>query len=89
MSDDWGSPEFETYVAQYKAIEKMDDYKALHADLRRMQDSVDVDCLYSIWVDEVNESYVYMVDAATEDAYPIGCIDPFYVGNVKSLYKRS
>lgn len=78
MSDKWGTPEFEEYVSQYSSVAESEDYKAVLADLRRMQDVLDVDCLYTVWADVPGECYVYLVDAAHEDACPPGCIDPFY-----------
>ena len=78
MSDQWGTPEFEEYVSRFESIREMDDYQALLAQLQEMQDEVDVDCLYITWLDVENECNVYLVDAAHEDACPIGCIDPIY-----------
>ena len=78
MSDQWGTPEFEEYVSQFSSIEEMDDYKALRADLRKMQDEIDVDCLFITWLDVENACNVYLVDAAYEDPCPVGCIDPVY-----------
>ena len=82
MSDRWGTPEFEAYTAQFASVEEMEDYQALRSDLRRMQDVLDVDCLFLFWVDRDNECYVYLVDAAYEDACPPGCIDPLFVEDV-------
>ena len=79
QSDQWGRPEFDAYVAQYAPIEEMEDYQTLRKDLRKMQDVLDVDCLYITWLDSENECYLYMIDAAYENACPIGCIDPIYV----------
>ena len=78
MSDQWGTPEFDAYVSQFKLIEDMADYKAVLAQLQEMQDEVDVDCLYITWLDVENECNVYLVDAAHEEPCPIGCIDPIY-----------
>ena len=77
-SDQWGTPEFEAYISQFKAVEEMDDYKAIHAQLQKMQDGIDVDCLYITWIDAENECYVYLVDAAHEEPCPTGCIDPVF-----------
>ena len=81
MSDQWGTPEFEAYISQFAYVEKMEDYQTLRSDLRRMQDVLDVDCLYLSWLDADNACYVYLVDAAYEDACPPGCIDPLYLEN--------
>ena len=87
MSDQWGTPEFEAYLAQFAAVEEMEDYKAIRADLQKMQDQLDVDCLYSVWIDQENKCYVYLVDAAHEGACPPGCIDPFYVDDVDEFIR--
>lgn len=78
LSDQWGTPEFEAYVSLYNSIYDMEDYKILLTDLRRMQDVLDVECLYLIWLDIENGCYVYLVDAAYEETCPVGCIDPLY-----------
>lgn len=85
MSDQWGTPEFEAYVAQFSAIEEMDDYRILRADLRKMQDVLDVDCLYITWLDVENECNVYLIDAAYEDPCPVGCIDPIFTDDAEVL----
>ena len=81
QSDMWGTPEFEAYVSQFAPIGEMEDYQTLLADLRRMQDALNVDCLYITWLDLENRRNVYLLDAAYEDACPIGCIDPLYLEN--------
>lgn len=78
MSDQWGTPAFDAYVSQFASIADMDDYQTLLRDLRAMQDVLNVDCLYITWLDVENECNVYLVDAAYEDACPIGCIDPIF-----------
>ena len=87
MSDMWGSPEFEDYISQFEEIAETDDYKSLLADLRRMQDSIDVDCLYITWIDMDNKCYVYLVDAAYEEPCPIGCIDPIFASNTEDYLR--
>ena len=77
-SDQWGTPEFEEYVSNYNSIYDMEEYKELLSQLQGMQDVLNVDCLYCVWVDVENECYIYLVDAAHEDACPVGCIDPLF-----------
>ena len=89
LSDQWGTPEFEAYTSRFSSIEDMEDYKQLRADLRRMQDVLDVNCLYMIWVDAKNECYIYLVDAAYEDPCPPGCIDPVYLENADVFHDLS
>ena len=78
LSDQWGTPEFEEYLSHYSAIENSEAFLSLREQLRRVQDVIDVDCLYIIWVDLPQKRYVYLVDAAHEDACHPGCVDPFY-----------
>ncbi|MBR0365909.1 MAG: diguanylate cyclase [Clostridia bacterium] len=79
MSDQWGTPEFESYMSRFETVKEMDDYKTVLADLQKMQDEINVDCLYIAWIDKVNECYVYLIDAAHEDPCPPGCIDPVFL----------
>ena len=85
LSDQWGTPAFEEYVSQFSSVKDTEDYQVLLADLRRMQDVLDVDCLYLIWFDTVNRCYVYLIDAAEEGACPPGCIDPIFADDVDGL----
>ena len=78
LSDQWGTPEFEKYVSNYNSIYEMKEYKELLSELQGMQDVLNVDCLYCVWVDVENERYIYLVDAAHEEACPVGCIDPLF-----------
>ncbi|MBR2591103.1 MAG: diguanylate cyclase [Clostridia bacterium] len=78
LSDQWGSPEFNEYIALYKNIENNEDYIFLREHLRKIQDVNHVDCLYLTWIDTEKECVIYLVDAAYEDACPPGCVDPLY-----------
>ena len=78
LSDKWGTPEFNEYIALYKDIEKSEDFLALRKHLRKIQDVNHVDCLYLTWIDVEKECVVYLVDAAYEDACPPGCVDPLF-----------
>ncbi|MBR0414921.1 MAG: GGDEF domain-containing protein [Clostridia bacterium] len=78
LSDRWGTPEFDAYIALYKDIEKNEDFLFLRDHLRKIQDVNHVDCLYLTWIDTENECVIYLVDAAYEDACPPGCVDPLF-----------
>ena len=84
-SDDWGSPEFDAYIARYAALEESEAFQSLLAQLRKIQDVNDVDCLYlsSLGGDS---AFLYLVDGAYEDACPPGCADPIYEENRELLY---
>lgn len=85
LSDKMETPEFEEYVAQFTPVTEMEEYKKLLADLRKLQEKVDVDCLYITWLDVENELLVYLVDAGTEFACPVGTIDPIYMDDPEVL----
>ena len=89
LSDQWGTPEFDKYISKYSEIEKTEEFIYLREQLRQVQDSIDVDCLYVIWPDFPNWRYIYLVDGAYEDACPPGCVDPFYVDDLAVLGDHS
>ena len=84
-SEDWGSDAFDAYIAKFSGLEQTEEYQALLRQLRAVQDNNDVDCLYISVLDVADESFIYLVDAAEEDACPIGCFDPVYEEN-KELF---
>ena len=84
-SDDWGSPEFDAYMARFAEIEKTEEFLFLQKQLRSIQDVNEVDCLYLTALDPVLENIIYLVDGAYEDACPPGCIDPLYEVNRELL----
>ena len=84
-SDDWGTPEFDAYMALYDGIEETEDFKQLHKWLQTIQDLNEVDCIYIVCVDPVNLNAIYLLDAAAEDACPSGCIDEIYEVNYPLL----
>ena len=67
-SDEWGSDAFNAYINRYAAIEQTEDFQTLQRQLRSIQDVNDVDCLYLLALDPVEENVVYIVDGAYEDA---------------------
>ena len=88
-SDQWGTPEFDEYVAQYSSIEETEDFKVVRDELRKMQDVLDVNCLYLLWMDVDNKCLIYLVDADYEEPCPPGCIDPIYLQNLDVLQNPS
>ena len=85
LSDQWGSPEFYSYVSKYSEIENTPEFDYLRKQLRQVQDAIDVDCLYIVWIDVPNWRYVYLVDGAYDDACPPGCVDPLFVDDLSEL----
>lgn len=60
-SEDWGSPEFDVYLSHYAHLEQMPEYQQLLAELRNLQDVLDVDCLYTTYIEPDDEHVVYLV----------------------------
>ena len=77
-SDRWGEPEFDDYLARYAGIEKMEAYTSLREHLRRVQGVNDAQSVYITWLDEDAKTILYLVDAAEEDACPLGVCDRFF-----------
>ena len=79
--------EYEQYIAQFDALQDDATYVAKFdktvAQLRKIQTAnVDfVDCIYLTYVDHANHLFVYLIDAAEEEACDAGCIDPIYEMN--------
>ena len=84
-SDDWGTPEFNAYVANYDYITETEDFIVLHDFLAKMEQATDVKCAYCEFVDIPTESCVYIVDADPVEPCPPGCIDPLYDMNRELL----
>lgn len=84
-SDDWGSDEFYEYLSNFEALSQTPDYKKVLRQLRTIQDTNDVDCVYTSFVEKDSAKFVYLVDAAEEDPCPIGCFDPLYEQNQRLL----
>ncbi len=80
-SEDWGSPEFEEYVAKFSAVSESTEFRQLLAHLRSLQEVNTVDCLYLAAIDKNDETMIYLVDAALEDACDPGVFDPIYEVN--------
>ncbi|MBO7661740.1 MAG: diguanylate cyclase, partial [Clostridia bacterium] len=75
-TDDWGSPEFEAYLQKYDAVQDTAEYKELQKQLRIVQDSNNLQCVYLVYFDVETESTVYLVDGTYgEDNSRPGCFD--------------
>ena len=77
-SDEWGTPEFEAYVARFADIEKSSGFIALRDQLRKIQDVNNVNSIYLIYSDPVSEASIYIADAAYDDNCPPGCFDHYF-----------
>ena len=81
MSDDWGSPEWEEYTAQFDVIKSDPLFINIRNQLRGIVDAntTEIDCLYLSYIDKENEFFVYIVDSADEEYMcPPGCLDPVF-----------
>ena len=90
-SEEWGSPEWNAYIAQFSEVEKTSPFLGMRDFLREIEsvNSNDIDCLYLCYVDPKSGWFVYLVDSATEDPCPPGCIDPIYDINKEVLTNPS
>ena len=72
-----------TYYALYEGIDGTADFIRLRDSLRQIQEvnDDDVDCIYLTYIDVQSESFIYVVDAAEEDACPPGCFDQVFPQN--------
>ena len=86
LSDRWGEDDWNEYIENFKEIETSEEFLSLREMLRKFQDNNNVDCLYLVFIDKVNNYFIYMVDAAYEDACPPGCIDIIYDVNTARRY---
>lgn len=84
-SDEWGSPEFDAYIDNYRAVEESPEFIALRDWMRTFQENGDIDCMYLFWLDGELKNAVYLCDSAIEDPCPPGCIDPIYDFNYPTL----
>ena len=87
--EEWGSDAFNAYLDRFKEIKQTAEYKDLLQQLRGIQEVNSVDCIYLADVDPVYENFIYLVDAALEDACDPGVIDPLYEENAILLSDRS
>ncbi len=80
-SEYWGEPEFYEYLSKFDPVAEMPEYQHVMEQLRLVQDQNDVDCLYINYADPVSVAFLYLVDAAEEDACPPGCVDQYDMDN--------
>ena len=88
LSDEWGSDEWNEYIAQFDGIAQSNEFITMRDFLRRITSaySDDISCVYLSYVDPVNRLFVYVVDAAPdEDACPPGCLDPLFDFNERVI----
>lgn len=80
-STEWGSDEWNEYIANYEGIRDLEVFQKLQDHFRVYQDIYKVDCFYlSIYETDVKHA-LYLVDGAYgEDECPPGCMDSFENG---------
>lgn len=84
-SSEWGSPEFDAYLDNYKSVEESEDFIVVRDNLRKVEKEVSVDCFYIAYVDPVDEVFVYVVDSSEDWPCRPGCIDELYEQNKPNL----
>lgn len=78
LSNRWGEPEFDAYLARFSDVAEMDAYTSLREQLRRVHDVNNVLSIYITYVDVPTRTIIYLVDASEEDCCPPGVCDPFF-----------
>lgn len=83
LSDEWGSDEWNAYIAQFSNISETQTFIDLKKTLSSLAEtSSDIDCFYLSFIDYDRKLFIYVVDSSPEeDACPPGCIDPLYECN--------
>ena len=77
-SSEWGSDEWNAYMANYEGIDQLPVFTKLRDEFRVYQDIFNVDCIYIIKYKTSIKHGIYIVDGAPdEDACPPGCVDSF------------
>ena len=80
-SSEWGSDEWNAYMANYEGIEDLPVFVKVRDVFRVYQDIFNVDCIYVINYKTSLKQGIYVIDGAPdEDACPPGCVDSFEDG---------
>ena len=80
-SSEWGSDEWNAYMANYEGIEDLPVFVKVRDEFREYQDIFNVDCIYVINYKTSLKQGIYVIDGAPdEDACPPGCVDSFEDG---------
>lgn len=84
-SEEWGTPEFDAYLAKFASIQEMEEFQEIKEQLRQFQETNQLTSTYvvhTIFKEEVN---IYLVDASTEYECLPGTIDIFYGNDINIL----
>ncbi|MBQ7445860.1 MAG: diguanylate cyclase [Clostridia bacterium] len=76
---------YDAYIAGYDGIDESEDYLSILSTLRKIQEVNDVECIYVACLDVESRSFIYLVDAALEEACDTGSYDPIYDVNSEVL----
>ena len=79
-STEWGSDEWNEYIAKYSWIEEDPLFIKIRDYFREYQDIFNVDCVYIVNYRTENMHGIYIVDGDYEDACPPGCCDSYEDG---------
>ena len=87
IAEEASEEEYNAYISQFDVLQEDPVYvesfnKNLNLLTKIEKANTDfVDCIYLTFVDSVNKRFVYLIDAAAEDACEAGCLDPIYEFN--------
>ncbi len=80
-SSEWGSDEWNAYMANYEGIRFLPEFNKLQKLFRTYQDIYGVECIYVTDYKKEVMHAIYLVDGAYgEDECPPGCVDSFEDG---------
>lgn len=80
-----GTDSYNEYIARFSNIENSYDFISMRDFLRNIAEINGVECVYLAFVDEDNESVVYVVDSAEKNPCPPGYIEKVDESNKEIL----
>ncbi|MCR4646829.1 MAG: diguanylate cyclase [Oscillospiraceae bacterium] len=90
-NEEWEDPAFAAYIGQFAYLMEDEDYLAIRQRIRTIQDVSEADCVYLLGLDPVDNTAIYIVDAAygDENVPPVSFdnLDEFNYENVQDPEK--
>ena len=80
-TEDFGSEEYNRYIANFAGIPDLQEFKDLQRSLNDIREANSVESIYIIYVDPDEKKSVYIVDGSLDPCSP-GDFDPLYESNM-------
>ncbi len=77
-SDQEDQDGYTEYLSNYSYVQQTHEFISLRNALRKIQDSSHVECIYITWPDIATGRLVYLVDAAHDNYWAPGTLEPLY-----------